>query len=109
MTPGTKLGPYEIISAIGAGGMGKPTASDGACSVKKALLATRPGRGRVVPSTLTVEMSQTYCNVTNTCIVPVPLVNGSIALPTTAPSMRLRSVPFIAYPGLEEVTSKSPR
>ena len=23
MTPGTKVGPYEIISAIGAGGMGQ--------------------------------------------------------------------------------------
>jgi hypothetical protein len=38
----------------------------------------------------------------------VPDVSGSSALPTTAPSIRLRSVPFIAWPEMEEVTSRSP-
>jgi hypothetical protein len=32
----------------------------------------------------------------------------SSAFPTMAPNMRLRSVPFMAFPGVEEVTNKSP-
>jgi hypothetical protein len=42
-------------------------------------------------------------------MTPLPRSSGSIALPTTAPSIRPRSIPFIAYPGVEDVTSKSPR
>jgi len=37
-----------------------------------------------------------YCRVTNTLIVPSPLGSGASALPTTAPIILLRSVPFIA-------------
>ena len=37
-----------------------------------------------------------YCNVTRTWMMPVPEASGSSALPTTAPSIRERSVPFIA-------------
>lgn len=49
-----------------------------------------------------------YCNVTNTWMTPVPFGNGSSAFPTTAPSMRLRSVPFIAWPRVDDVTRRSP-
>jgi len=37
-----------------------------------------------------------YCSVTSTLITPFPSSNGSSAFPTTAPSILLRSVPFIA-------------
>jgi len=37
-----------------------------------------------------------YCNVTKTWIAPFPFVSGSSALPTIAPAIRFRSVPFIA-------------
>src|ERR1022692_4724261 len=49
-----------------------------------------------------------YWSVTSTSITPSPSLIGSSAFPTTAPSMRALSVPFIAWPGVEEVTSKSP-
>src|SRR6266851_130115 len=49
-----------------------------------------------------------YCSVTSIWITPAPFLSGSSALPTTAPSIRARSVPFIARPGAEEVTSRSP-
>ena len=48
----------------------------------------------------------TYCSVAKTCITPRPFASGSIAFPTTAPSIRTRSVPLIAYPGVEDTTSK---
>src|ERR1019366_9040910 len=37
-----------------------------------------------------------YCNVTKTWITPFPFVSGSSALPTIAPAIRCRTVPFIA-------------
>lgn len=37
-----------------------------------------------------------YCSVTRTWITPFPLFSGSRALPTTAPNMRLRFLPFMA-------------
>src|ERR1700719_2251472 len=49
-----------------------------------------------------------YCNVTNTWMTPVSSRKGSSALPTTAPSIWPRSVPFIARPGVDEVTRRSP-
>src|SRR5437867_7198938 len=49
-----------------------------------------------------------HCSVTRTWITLLPSRRGSRALPTTAPSIRLRSVPFIAWPGVDEVTSRSP-
>ena len=48
-------------------------------------VATRPG-----------YMPAPYCNVTSTSMTPLPLARGSSALPTTAPSIRLRSVPLMA-------------
>ncbi len=41
-------------------------------------------------------------------MTPLPSGNGSSALPTTAPNILLRFIPLIAYPGVEDVTSKSP-
>jgi len=41
--------------------------------------------------------------------MPIPASRLPSALPITAPINRLRSVPFIAYPGIDDVTSKSPR
>ena len=61
-------------------------------------LSCKPRRG---PSTL-------YCSVTRTWMTPFPSRNGSSAFPTTAPNIRVRFIPFIAYPGVEDVTSKSP-
>jgi hypothetical protein len=37
-----------------------------------------------------------YCSVISTSIIPVSAASGCKALPTTAPTSRLRSVPFIA-------------
>ena len=37
-----------------------------------------------------------HCSVTSTSITPVPFGSGSSALPTTAPNIRLRLVPFMA-------------
>jgi len=37
-----------------------------------------------------------YCKVTNTSMTPVPESSEPSALPTTAPSILSRSVPFIA-------------
>src|ERR1700758_276746 len=48
------------------------------------------------------------CKVTSTWMTPVPCESGSSAFPTTAPSLRLRSVTRMACPGVEEVTSRSP-
>jgi hypothetical protein len=39
---------------------------------------------------------ESYCNVTTTSITPLPESRLPSALPITAPSIRLRSVPFIA-------------
>jgi len=48
----------------------------------------------------------TYCSVAKTGVTPCPFASGSIAFPTTAPRIRTRSVPLIAYPGVEDTTSK---
>ena len=49
------------------------------------------------PRTSKAEVLATrYCNVTSTWITPVPWSSGWSALPTTAPSIWLRSVPFMA-------------
>ena len=37
-----------------------------------------------------------YCSVISTSIIPVSAASGCKALPTTAPTSRLRSVPFMA-------------
>ena len=49
-----------------------------------------------------------YCNVTNAITLPVPESNGSKAFPTIAPMHFSLSSHFIAWPGIEEVVSKSP-
>jgi hypothetical protein len=51
-----------------------------------------------------------YCKVTSTWITPSILAagSGSSAFPITAPTIRARSVPFIARPAVDELTSRSP-
>ena len=41
-------------------------------------------------------------------MVPVPLSRPERALPTTAPSIRSRSVAFITWPGVSLVVRRSP-
>lgn len=50
---------------------------------------------KVAPLPSTVAF---YCKVTRTLMTPVPSRSGSKALPTIAPSIRDRSVPFITRP-----------
>src|ERR1700743_3477293 len=46
-----------------------------------------------------------YWSVTKTSITPVPESRDPIAFPITAPSIRPLSAPFMAYPGVDDVTS----
>ena len=54
-------------------------------------------RGLSVPrSSIVRKITQRYCNVTSTWITPSPLGSGWRALPSTAPIIFLRLVPFMA-------------
>lgn len=79
-----------------------PRSSAPASSIAACSLAT------LLPAILFNQEKSAYCSVTSTWITAVPFCNGSRALPTTAPTSRLRSVPVMAWPGVEDVTSKSP-
>src|SRR6476646_3182705 len=50
-----------------------------------------------------------HLKVTSTSILPFAPDDGCKALPIIAPGSRVLSEPRIAYPGVEDVTSRSPR
>src|SRR6266700_2659546 len=54
------------------------------------------------------EVATLYCKVTSTVIRPVPLGNASSAFPRMAPNARDGSSARMAWPGTEEVVSRSP-